>query len=130
MEKIFYKGILIGIRITRLAAGAHPITGDKEPLQILTHKHLNGKHVVAHFHVPRPRRTKELQECLIVRKGKVRIDLYGPDGKYFKRLYLSKGQLFLRLHGGYAVHFSKSSEVFEIKNGPFLKDEVAIKSRI
>ena len=124
MEKIFYKKTLIGIRIKKLAKGSMPITDPKESVQVIGLKHPKGAYLKAHAHKPRRRVTTRLQEGLVVRKGKIRIDLYAP--KKFKSVILRAGEMFLLLNGGYGIHILEDAELFEFKNGPFLEDKVLI----
>jgi len=126
MEKIIYKKTLIAIRFKEFKEGAIPLTDPREPLQLLVHKRPAGKHTKAHIHIPKKRVTEKLQECLVVMKGKIKIDLYGPDKKFFKHIYLSVGQVIILMNGGHAVHLIKDSEIIEIKNGPFVEDKVLI----
>jgi len=126
MDKILYKNKLIGIRLRILPKGSIPLTDGKEPLQVVSLKHLKGSYLKAHMHTPRKRITKCLQECLIVKKGKIKLDLYGPDKKNFKFIYLSAGDMFLLMQGGVGIHVVKDAEMLEVKNGPFKEDKILI----
>lgn len=126
MEKIIYNNTLIAIRFKEFKDGAIPLTDPLEPLQLLVHKRPKGKHTPAHTHLPKKRVTEKLQECLVVIKGKIRIDLYGPDKKNFKYIFLSAGEVIILMNGGHSVHLVKESEIIEIKNGPFVEDKVLI----
>lgn len=127
MEKIFYKKILIGIRVKRLQKGSVPITDPKESVQVVGLKHAKGAYLKAHAHKPRRRVTSRLQEGLVVRKGKIKIDLYAPkSGKKCKSIALKAGEMFLLLNGGYGIHILEDAELFEFKNGPFLEDKILI----
>lgn len=127
MEKIFYKNILIGIRVKQLQNGTAPITDPGEFLQVLGLKHPKGGYLKAHTHKPRRRVTTRLQECLMARKGKIKLDLYEPETwKKFKSITLNMGEIFLLLNGGYGIHILEDAEMFEFKNGPFLEDKVLL----
>ena len=126
MDKIFYKGKLVGIRIAKISKGSSPQTEEKEALQLVTLKHPKGVYLKAHKHRPRKRVTQRLQESLVVRKGKVKLDLYGPDNKLFKYIYLKEGQAFILLKGGIGIHVLSDAEIFELKNGPFKEDKILI----
>lgn len=126
MEKIIYKNTLLAIRFKEFKDGAIPLTDPSEPLQLLVHKRPKGKHTPAHLHLPKKRVTQRLQECLVVMKGKIRVELYGPDKKFFKNIFLSPGEVLLLIAGGHAVHLVKDSEIVEIKNGPFIDDKELI----
>lgn len=127
MEKVFYKNILIGIRVRKLPKGSVPITDERESLQIIGLKHTEGAYLKAHAHKPRRRITQRLQECLVVRKGKIKIDLYEPERwKKCKSVTLKAGEMFLLLNGGYGIHILEDAELFEFKNGPFLEDKILL----
>lgn len=127
MEKFVYKNTLIGIRVRRLQKGSVPLTDSDESVQVVGLKHPKGAYLKAHAHKLRRRVTPRLQEGLLVRKGKIRIDLYGPnEKKKFKSVLLKEGEMFLLLNGGYGIHILEDAEMFEFKNGPFLEDKVLI----
>lgn len=129
MEEFCYKGQVIGFRLRRVARGSIPVTAGQEPLQLVTLKHPKGSYLKAHYHAPKPRTTSQLQECLIVKRGKIKIDLYGKDGVCFKKLFLKSGELFLLMGGGIGIHVLEDAEMFEVKNGPFVNDKVLIEEQ-
>lgn len=126
MEKISHKNILIAVRVKRLKNGAIPLTEAGEPLQVLAHKRKAGKITPAHFHLPKRRVTQTLQECLIMIKGRIKVDLYGIHKKKIKSLYLSAGDIVIFMGGGHAVHILEDTELIEVKNGPFIEDKVML----
>lgn len=126
MERIVYKKLVIGLLLRKLQKGSVPITDGKEPLQFVTLKHSKGKYLLAHTHAPKKRVTLKLQECLIVRRGSVRVDLYAPNKKIFKKIILKSGDSFILQNGGYGIHMLKNSELIEVKNGPFIEDKVLL----
>ncbi len=123
MEKFYYKKILIGIRISSFSKGSQPQTDPDQPVGILTFKHPKGSHFPPHIHQPLKRVTYQLQECFIIRKGKIKISLYGQDKKYFKSLYLKQGQAFLTISGGHEITVVEDCEIYEVKNGPYKQDK-------
>ncbi len=126
MEKILYKNTVIAIRVKTFKTGSIPLTDPREPLQLVTLKHPKGTSLKAHIHTPKKRTTYKLQECILVRKGKVKIDLYTIDKKFLKYVYLTAGEILMLVNGGYGIHVLKDSEMIEIKNGPFLEDKLLI----
>jgi len=129
MTNIRYKNKLVGILLRSFPKGSIPHTDGKEALQLVTLKHPKGKYLVAHRHKPKKRIIKTLQECLIVTKGKIGIDLYGSDGKNFKKfktITLKKGDVFILLNGGYGIHVLEDAEMVELKNGPFVEDKILL----
>lgn len=126
MEKIIYKNKLLGFRLRFIPKGSTPITEGAEPLQVVTLNHPKGAYLKAHMHAPRKRETATLQECLIVKKGRVKLDLYGVDKNFFKYIYLSAGEMFLLMNGGIGIHVINDAEMIEVKNGPFKEDKILI----
>lgn len=127
MEKISHRNVLIAIRVKRLKNGTVPITHPGESLQVLTYKKKAGGKTPAHFHKPKQRVTQSLQECLIMIKGRIKIDLYdGVNRKKFRSVYLSSGDIIIFTGGGHAVHVLEDTELIEVKNGPFTPDKVLI----
>jgi len=126
MTKIIYKNKLAGIFLRSFPNGSIPQTDGKEPLQLVTLKHSKGKYLLAHTHKPIKRQINKLQECLVIKKGKIRIDLYGSDKKMFKKLTMKAGDAFILLNGGYGIHILEDAEMIELKNGPFIEDKVLL----
>ena len=123
---IEYKGKLVAILLGKFPKGSIPQTDGKEPLQLVTLKHPEGKYLLAHTHRPAPRKTAKMQECIVVRKGKIQVDLYGHDKKMFKKIKMETGDLLILLNGGYGIHILEDAEMVELKNGPFVEDKVLI----
>lgn len=126
MEKIFYKNTLIAIRLKTFRPGSNPVTDAKECLQVMAIKRRPGEAVPPHWHVPRKRITSRAQECLVIRRGKIKVSLFGPDKKFFKYLYLKTGQALVVLAGGHGVEYLEPTEIIELKNGPFRDDKQLI----
>lgn len=126
MDRIYYKKILVGIRIRTMKKGTMPVTDPDEPLQMLTLKHPKGKYLLAHMHAPKRRTTLRLQECLIVKKGRIRVELYGPDKISFKNIFLNAGEAFILMNGGFGIHILRDAELMELKNGPYKEDKVLL----
>lgn len=126
MDRIYHYKKLIAIRIKNIPKGSMPVTEGSEPLQLVTLKHPKGTYLKAHTHIPKRRVTERLQECLTVRKGKIKLDLYDEDKKLFRKITLQEGQTLIIVRGGYGIHLLENSELVEVKNGPFLEDKVLI----
>jgi len=123
--KVFeHKNHVIGIHVQKFNSGVVPITKDTEALQVLTLKHKKGVSIKPHTHIPKKRTTGDLQECLVVKKGKIKIDLYTTNKKLLTSVFVKAGEAFLLVSGGHAVTIIEDAEIFEIKNGPFVDDRV------
>ena len=126
MEKIISGNNLIAIKIKKIKNGIVSLTDPDQPLQLVSHKRSSGESTKPHIHAPKTRITGKLQECLVVMEGKIKIDFYTPDKKYFKSIYLSSGEAVVFISGGHGVHMLRDSAFIEIKNGPFTEDKIFI----
>lgn len=124
MEKFFYQNTLIGIRIRKFKPGTVLITEETEPLQALAMQQKAHTVIKPHSHTATKRITHTLQECIVVISGSVRVDLFGSGKKIIKRVTLRAGDLFITVSGGHAVTFLSDAKIYEIKNGPYVKDRV------
>lgn len=127
MDKIFYNKLLIGIRLKKLPKGSTPTTPADAPLQLVTIKQPKGKYLEAHLHKDVKHKTGSAETCFVVRKGKIKLDLYGPDKKFIKSILLKEGGVFITMNGsGHGIYTLEDSEILEIKNGPFIEDKILI----
>lgn len=126
MADIVFEGVRVGILLRSLARGTTAVTDRREPLQLVSLRHPGGTTVSAHMHARRTRVTTGLQECVIVKTGRIRLELYSPSGTMFRRITLKAGDAFILQRGGYGIQFLEASEVLEVKNGPYLDDKMPL----
>lgn len=120
----------MGILLNSIPNGSVPITNRDEPLQLVTLKHPEGKYLIPHKHDPKKRSTVFCETCFVVRKGKIKLNLYEPKkNKFFKSIILNQGDIFITLNGsGHGICMLEDSEVLEVKNGPFIEDKILIEA--
>lgn len=123
VENIYFNNILVGVLICSLPQGTHPVTDQNQALQLMTFRHPQGTKFPAHRHIPKKRTIQRLQECLIVKKGKLQLDVYASDDHVVQHLTLMPGDIFILLDGGYGIQVLEDSEFLEVKNGPFVEDK-------
>jgi len=124
MEKIYDGKMLIGLHIgLDVPAGSIPHTAPEESLGLLTLKYPQGTHLKGHKHLPKERVTQSLQECFVIRKGTVRISIFGMQNQLLTTLTLQAGEAFIALRGGHAFDFLEDGEIIELKNGPYSDDK-------
>lgn len=123
MDKIFLGKKLVAIRVRRAPRGVMPVTAHTDALQLLTINRKKGEIVLPHRHLPRRRVTNILQECLVVVRGRIRVELYDGAGRVFRRVAVRAGEALILLGVPHAVHFLEDSFVYETKNGPFVEDK-------
>lgn len=77
-----------------------------------------------HDHNAVPRTIEWTQEVLIIRSGKVRLDLYEPATRvYIESHVLLPGDIVLLAHGGHGFVMLEQSEIVEVKQGPYAGEE-------
>ena len=126
METIQKDNIIFGIIIRSISDGSIPLTKEDQPLQLVSLKHPAGKVLQAHKHKPKIRTTEKLQECLIIKKGKISVGVYDNTNKLFQNIVLLTGDAYIVTNGGIEINFLEDSEILEIKNGPFVEDKINI----
>ncbi len=72
-----------------------------------------------HVHNAVPREVQFTKEVLFIKSGKVRVDFYDDDQKYLESRILNKGDVILLAFGGHGFEMLESSEIIEVKQGPY-----------
>lgn len=128
LEKVYDKGQLVAIILKSFPKsfknGAISFTEEYLPLQLLAHRNKKGDKIDLHFHKAKKRIINQLNECLILQKGRIRLRLFDKRGALLKSLLLRTGDIFLLISGGHSIEFLDDADMVEIKNGPFLDDKV------
>jgi hypothetical protein len=75
--------------------------------------------IAPHVHNPVKREVQFTKEVLFIRTGKVRIDFYDDSQSYVESRILNPGDVVLLAFGGHGFEMLESSEIIEIKQGPY-----------
>jgi hypothetical protein len=86
-------------------------------------KHPAGHKIQAHAHKLVARKIHYTHETLLVKSGRIRIDLFTDDKKFIKSEDLVGGDVILLAAGGHGLVFLADSEVIEIKQGPYFSKD-------
>ncbi len=108
------------IRKEYSANGTKFFTEKNSPQQIGFMQHEKGHRVAAHVHNIIQREISVTQETLIIRKGKIRLDLYTQDKKYIESAIAGEGDIIFLISGGHGLYCLEDVEIIEIKQGPYL----------
>jgi hypothetical protein len=87
-------------------------------------RHPAGHKIFPHTHKLVARQIQYTQETLLVKSGKIRVDLYSDKKKYIRSEELVAGDVILLANGGHGFVFLEESELIEIKQGPYISFEV------
>lgn len=91
--------------------------------QLAYMKHEKGEIIEPHVHKEVNREVVRTQEVLIVKSGKVQVDLYTGERECWNSFTLGPGDLILLASGGHGFTMLEPTEMIEIKQGPYLGDQ-------
>lgn len=72
-----------------------------------------------HIHNKIPREIHYTMEVLLIKCGKVKVDFYDDFKNYLESRTLFTGDIILLSSGGHGFEMLESSEIIEIKQGPY-----------
>ena len=78
--------------------------------------------IMPHFHNKIKREVFYTQEVLLIKKGKIRVDLYNGNQQFCESITLNSGDVILLASGGHGIEMLEHSEIIEIKQGPYSGD--------
>jgi mannose-6-phosphate isomerase-like protein (cupin superfamily) len=101
-------------------SGIHFFTENTLSQQLAFMSHPAGKLIAPHIHNPVPREVQFTQEALFIRKGRLRVDFYDADRRYFESRVLGPGDVILLIQGGHGFEVLEDVEMIEVKQGPYV----------
>lgn len=122
LEKVIENKKLIAIIIRKniITDGVKFLTEETNTFQVGIHSRKKGTKLPPHIHkLEKPLTIKTIQEILYVVSGKVKVSLYGTNGKKLRSKILLSGDSILLVSGGHGVNFMEHSRIFEVKQGPY-----------
>ena len=129
IEKINYKlqTLAIIIRSTFKQDGITFFTDEKYSQQLGYMNRPKNYKISPHRHDLFPRRVLQTQEVLFIKSGKVRVDFYTDDQAYLESRILYTGDVILLACGGHGFEMLSSSEIIEVKQGPYISEQDKVK---
>ncbi|MCB0744232.1 MAG: hypothetical protein KDC67_10035 [Ignavibacteriae bacterium] len=124
-EEIKFKDQLLGIIIKSSyeKEGITFFTPDDFSQQLGYMKREKGYVIEPHVHNPVMREVIWTQEVLLIKSGKVRVDFYDDDKNYLESRILRQGDVILLASGGHGFSMLETSEIIEVKQGPYSGDK-------
>lgn len=122
--KVGKKVIGIIIDADKFSSGAHPMTPDEWPLQLLTMKRPKGHVVPNHMHKRIKKVTTQPQEAMVVIKGAVRVVIADRKKKHVGTYKVKAGQCLFLADGAHEVTFTENTLAYEFKTGPYVSDKI------
>ena len=90
--------------------------------QVAFMSHPAGHKIAAHVHNLQWRQVLYTQEVLILKRGKVRVNLYSSNRDPIGSRIMSAGDLILLCGGGHSIEMLEESSMIEVKQGPYAGD--------
>ncbi len=84
--------------------------------------HKAGKKIKPHVHNAVKREVHFTQEVLLLKKGKLRVDIFRKDRSHLCTHTLSAGDVILLAGGGHGFEVIEDIEMIEVKQGPYSGD--------
>ncbi len=103
--------------------GIHFFTPPSFSQQVASMTHPEGKKIDPHVHNFLSRQVFYTQEVLVVRRGRLKVNLYSSDKKSLGNRILEAGDVILLCGGGHSLEMLEETSIIEVKQGPYLGDE-------
>ncbi|MDR3413928.1 MAG: hypothetical protein P4L87_23690 [Formivibrio sp.] len=100
--------------------GYNFITPQETAFQIGVNSYPQGGRAEAHKHNPVERSIIGTMEFIVVRKGKMRVDLFDELDRRMETIEMAAGDSILLIAGGHGMTFSEDCQLLEVKQGPFV----------
>lgn len=121
IENIAYAGrtLAILLRTSYRAEGIKFFTSNEFSQQLAYMNRPVGHKIAPHVHNAVPREVQFTKEVLFIKSGKVRVDFYDDDQTYLESRILEQGDVILLAFGGHGFEMLETSEIIEVKQGPY-----------
>jgi hypothetical protein len=90
-------------------------------------KRAQGYRISPHSHSSVERKITGSQEVLFMKTGKVLVSFFNSSNELFCERIISKGDVLMLLGGGHGFEMLETSEIIEVKQGPYIEDKLFIK---
>jgi uncharacterized protein with PhoU and TrkA domain len=114
--------LAIIIRKDYTADGLKFFTPDDFSQQLAYMHHKKGKVIEAHTHNSLKREIHFTQEVLLLKRGKLKVDIYRSDQSFLSTFVLTGGDVILLAGGGHGFEALEDIEMIEVKQGPYSGD--------
>ncbi len=111
--------IALIIRASYQATGIKFFTDRSLSQQLGYMRRPKGYVIGAHVHNKVHRDVDYTQEVLVVRKGRLRVDLYDAEHRFLTDRILEPGDIILLASGGHGFEMLDEVEMVEVKQGPY-----------
>jgi len=103
--------------------GVHFFTPNSFSQQVASMKHPAGHKIAPHVHNMVNRQVLYTQEVLLIRRGRVRVNLFSSGKEQLCSRDLGAGDVILLCGGGHSFEMLEETSMIEVKQGPFAGDQ-------
>jgi mannose-6-phosphate isomerase-like protein (cupin superfamily) len=114
--------IALIIRAEYDAPGIHFFTPANFSQQVAAMTRPKGHKIEAHVHNLLVRQVLYTQEVLIIKRGKVKVNLYSSNHEFIEAKILKTGDVILLCGGGHSLEMLEETSMIEVKQGPYAGD--------
>lgn len=124
IEKIINKNQILAIilRANYESEGIEFFTPNNFSQQLGYMNRPKGYQIQPHLHNNIIRTVEYTNEVLFIKSGKVKVNFYDENKVFLKSETLEKGDFILLAKGGHGFEMLETSEMIEIKQGPYAGD--------
>lgn len=121
IDNILHDGTLLAVilRTMHHADGIEFFTPSDFSQQLGYMNRPQGYVIPPHVHNPVPREVQFTKEVLFIKSGRVQVDFYDDDQNYLESRILEQGDVILLAFGGHGFTMLETSEMIEVKQGPY-----------
>ncbi len=91
--------------------------------QVAFIRHSKGKKISPHIHNLIFRQVIYTQEVLIIRQGKVKVDLFTSQREFIVSRILETGDVIILCAGGHSFDILEDTAMIEVKQGPYAGEQ-------
>lgn len=99
--------------------GLHFFTPNSFSQQVAFMKHPSGHKIAPHVHNMVNRQVLYTQEVLLIRRGRLRVNLYSSSQQFITSRNLEAGDVILLCGGGHSFEMLEETSMVEVKQGPY-----------
>ena len=115
--------IALIVRDSHSVEGVDFLTPNSFSQQLALMSRPTGHRIDSHTHLPVSRDVRGTHEVIIMKSGKLRLDLYETTHEYIESVLLEKGDVALLCGGGHGFESIENAVFFEIKQGPYTPEQ-------
>ena len=110
------------IKVNAKVSGISFLTNPDNDLQLGLMTRDTNSPVLLHKHNSIARTVHGTQEVILIRSGSARVKISDENLESVHEFVLEKGDAVLLLQGSHAIDFLETTEILEIKQGPYVAD--------